>query len=280
MPLPIIPLIAAGATLAAGGIQAGATARQNRLSREFSREQYLREQQQAVNLWKMQTEYNSPASQVSRLNAAGLNPALMYGKHGSTGQASSIPNSTGQRPEFRVNDFGQYLGTAMQHMVDIETKQQQVQNMKTDQLAKLAQIELINTQTGRGKYDLGLEKDLRDVSLDMRKEQLRSLRKGMEVQDASIAKVLDSISSQALDRAKTKEEIENVKQLRKNLKSENYLKGLDAQLRKLGINPNDPLFLRVLARILNNNPDNLSKIIHPGEGGWLGIIQSLFNIKR
>jgi len=46
---------------------------------------------QNVSMWKMQNEYNSPAQQMARYKEAGLNPNMIYGKGGSSGNASMLP---------------------------------------------------------------------------------------------------------------------------------------------------------------------------------------------
>lgn len=50
--------------------------------------------------WNMANEYNSPANQMKRFEAAGLNPNLMYGQ-GSPGNASSVPSPSLHNPGFK-----------------------------------------------------------------------------------------------------------------------------------------------------------------------------------
>lgn len=53
----------------------------------------LQEQQNKANkeLWQKQTEYNTPANQITRLREAGLNPSLAYGKGVATNIAGAPP---------------------------------------------------------------------------------------------------------------------------------------------------------------------------------------------
>lgn len=60
--------------------------RQNRRNRQNMRYQHDLDKQ----MWDYQNEYNTPAKQMERLKAAGLNPNLMYGQ-GTTGNASGAP---------------------------------------------------------------------------------------------------------------------------------------------------------------------------------------------
>lgn len=68
MPFPLIPVITAAAGL-------GSSLINHFSARSLSNNAF----RQNVNMWNMQNQYNSPAAQVARLTAAGLNPALAYG---------------------------------------------------------------------------------------------------------------------------------------------------------------------------------------------------------
>lgn len=56
----------------------------------FQREMAEYEWSKNLEMWNMQNKYNSPASQMSRFKAAGLNPNLIYSQ-GNAGNASSMP---------------------------------------------------------------------------------------------------------------------------------------------------------------------------------------------
>lgn len=66
--------------------------------------QYNRQRKDALDDWHRQNQYNSPVQQMARLKEAGLNPALMYGKSGGTGQAESVRGSErvqSERPDIK-----------------------------------------------------------------------------------------------------------------------------------------------------------------------------------
>lgn len=71
------------------------------MNKELSEYQYDREMQQwerenqaNIDFWNMQNAYNSPAAQMERYQAAGLNPNLIYGQSNTADQvtAASSPN--------------------------------------------------------------------------------------------------------------------------------------------------------------------------------------------
>lgn len=103
--------------------------------------------QRSIAMWHMQNEYNSPAEQMKRFGAAGLNPHLIYGQ-GSAGNANSTPQYQAPNIQYRyaAPAYGgavssiiptlMSVGTWMQNMkaseVDIQAKQTGME--KTEQL--------------------------------------------------------------------------------------------------------------------------------------------------
>lgn len=88
-----MPLTEAAAALIGTGITAlantGSVFYSNWQSRRLADEQYRRQQEDI----RLQNAYNSPAAQMVRLKAAGINPALYYGSGHSieSGEQSTIP---------------------------------------------------------------------------------------------------------------------------------------------------------------------------------------------
>ncbi len=85
-----------------------------------------------LEMWNKQNEYNSPAKQMERFKAAGLNPNLMYSQ-GSSGLASSAPTSSvpvAQRPSIGdTNAFEKMFGILKEGLhldTDIALKEAQI----------------------------------------------------------------------------------------------------------------------------------------------------------
>lgn len=72
----------------------------------------LQREQQAwqESMWNKQNEYNTPAAQIQRMRAAGLNPALMYSQ-GDVGNAGSV-GSVAPAHVQPVTGFAQGIGAA------------------------------------------------------------------------------------------------------------------------------------------------------------------------
>lgn len=93
MPFPFIPLIIAGAQVAASAIAAKKQKKANMQLAQFQADA----NQQSID---RQNAYNSPKAQVSRFQEAGLNPALMY----SQGSAGNQPSAMSY-PEIGKTDY-------------------------------------------------------------------------------------------------------------------------------------------------------------------------------
>ena len=177
MPAPALlaPLLASGATSAFNALS---TNFQNAKSREWSRQMYDRQYSDNINFWRMQNAYNDPSAQMARLRKAGLNPALLYGGSGAgaSGQSGAIASPDVQRPEFNAPRIGDFLGeglTNVHQIYDLEVKEQQLDNLKSDNLVKLNQAMLLASQANRSQFDLGVETDLRSITLEARREAVR-----------------------------------------------------------------------------------------------------------
>lgn len=84
-----------------------------------------------LEMWKMQNEYNSPASQMQRYKDAGLNPNLIYGQ-GSSGNATSLPKYSAPTMQpvtvhpavFQLNNALDVLGKYMDYRIKSAQEQQ------------------------------------------------------------------------------------------------------------------------------------------------------------
>ena len=248
------PSLLAGA--ASGLIQSGVNAifqsQQNKKNRKFSREMYDLQHQHSIENWHRENEYNSPQAQMRRLSDAGLSPHLVYGK-GATATGGSIDSASAHNPNTaapRLSGFD-VLGKYM----DFQMRQAQVNNLRTQNTVMLEDAKLRSAQTAdtlasaqRKGFDLGLDSELRQYSVDTRKEQLRQLRALIDI-------------SQNRDRRE--QSLHSPTKL--NLQLGNRLKQSDLNLRKEGIFPHDPLWMRFIQSHTKNWGDYLKRT----DRGWI-----------
>lgn len=152
-------LISGGSGLLSGLFNIGSARRANKRMVEF---------------WKMQNEYNHPAAQRKRLEEAGLNPALMYGKSASPGIAGSV----GQPARAELN-----LDNPMAHLTkfaDVKLREVQADNVRSQNSVNVQQEALLAAKTAgeilknkATRYDWNVARDLARTSADAAKQNLR-----------------------------------------------------------------------------------------------------------
>lgn len=76
-----------------------------------------KQNQQQIDFWKMNNEYNTPFNQRARLEQAGLNPDLMYGGSGNMHQSQMPGAASGSAPNVDYGSFSDNLRFAMQAQV-------------------------------------------------------------------------------------------------------------------------------------------------------------------
>lgn len=268
------PLLAAG--LAAGGslLNAGLQGTQNRADRKFTEKMYRIQRADSLADWNMQNAYNSPEQQMLRLKSAGLNPNLVYG-NGATAEASmprqsTISGSARPAPQLDVNGtISTYYNSQLQSQT-VDNLKRQNELMAKDAVLKdaqtLATLASANNQdstTALNRVELKfrepqLNYQLSAASANIAKTiadtdyTVQNNIRANEMQQSNLNEAIQRIISSKINNAKTQEEIKQIKANVENMKKDGTLKQLDINLRKLGLNPNDPTYQRIIAQALQN----------------------------
>lgn len=126
------PLLGLGLNLA-GNLY---TNMQNRRSQNAAnRLNYQMQQEQNAwneKMWHMNNEYNTPANQMKRLLAAGLNPDLMYGNPGQGTSAAPAQGTTPSHAEaFQSLGFGDMFSNAQQLMMQKKANDANIRLMQS-----------------------------------------------------------------------------------------------------------------------------------------------------
>lgn len=318
MPLPLItPALASvavgGMNLIGQGINAAAQGSMNRKSRKWSEKMYAQQRKDALEDWDRQNIYNSPSAQMERLKAAGLNPNLVYGHGADAGAVSPVRSSQVEawRPQAPQIDLGGAGSSMLDAYYSVQMKQQGIDNMATqgeilkrevtlkeiEALAKLTDVDKKNVDIDRGKLKLAIESKLAELGipidtalagLDLTRARKDILLKDYELRAAmnekNVQLASERVISLKLGRDLTREEIQRVRQVTANLVFAGLISKKQAEMWGSGINPNDPMWARILLEIVNayftpqggkkNNPA-LNKIMRefPGKnrgatGNW------------
>lgn len=217
---------------AAGALAQG---KMNRKTREWNEKMYDRQRADALADWNMQNEYNSPAAQMERFKAAGLNPNLIYGQSNESGvvRSTDVKSWNPQTPDVAgaaTSTLDRYFNTQM--------KTAQINNLRAQNDNILAQKRLIDAQTlgvYKGIEDKESQIGLRDWTLT----EKQGLYPGsLEMQDWKIRHSMKDLDIKTqrheydmLQRAQSLEK--GVVQI-VNMRLDSYLKKLDGAL-KMGM---------------------------------------------
>jgi len=259
-------LYVAGAQLASTAINAQSAANTNKKQRQWSEKMYDMQKKDAEAQWHMQNEYNTPASQMQRLESAGLNPNLVYGKGadvtGGPIRGAAAPSWTPKAPTVD-------LASPFQAYQNYKIGQAQADNLKVQNTVmlqeaalKAAQIANTTANTARSKFDLDLSGELRNVSIDVAKENLRKLGADATTSDITAsnlgqkmgADLQNSVQELLLKKAQTansEAERRRIEASIKDIENSADLKRLDIELKKNGVQPGDQIYWRVISRILS-----------------------------
>lgn len=171
MPGPLlIPLIAAGASVASQAINAGSQSATNQSQLSYSREMYEKQRADALADWNMQNQYNSPKEQMTRFKEAGLNPNLIYGQMSNSPVVrSSSPQS--YNPTAPQADLGSTANMAIGQYYDTQLKTAQIDLVKAqaDATMKEALIKAVTNEK--------LQKELPYVTQNMEAQLSSALLK-------------------------------------------------------------------------------------------------------
>lgn len=252
--MPIDPsVVVAGAGLLGTAANAVSTGKTNKKSREWNEMMYNRQRYDARQQWHMQNEYNSPAAQMKRLQEAGLNPNLVYGTGSATQNAPSIdsasaPTWSPRAPQIEASaPIAAYFDTQLRQAQTDNTKAQNtiLTNQALLQIGELAALDMKNSLS-RATYG---------NTLELANEQLRQMKSRTHLLDidatyAEQGKNVDIEHKRGLAE-KIWQDLDEQKLRMKGMSQDQKIKQFEIELRKNGINPNDPIYMRMIGRIIS-----------------------------
>ncbi|QCS36949.1 DNA pilot protein [Tortoise microvirus 32] len=269
----------------------------NKKTREWNEKIYGQQRLDALADWERQNNYNHPSAQMARLREAGLNPNLVYGNGASSPSApirsADAPTWNPRPPSF---DPGAVFGSGLAAYFNTETRTAQVDNLRAqndvliqDALLKAAQTVSTLQSTENSKFDLGLKSELRQISVDAARASLDKVKadtamtlssneRAQAMLQPSLQKAAEEVLTMRANRATSAATRQQIYAQIENIKKDGQLKDLDIQLKKMGISPSDPLYMRVLGRAIGDG-SNLGNSIRKGVSeSWKGL-KSLFGVE-
>lgn len=274
----VLPLIAAGSQLASSGINAASQASMNKKTRDFQIAMYNQQRQNSLSDWQMQNDYNHPSQQMARLRQAGLNPNLVYG-NGATTQASPVRSTDSgswnpQAPQFNL---GAAANAGIGAYYDMQIKDANLDNLRAqntvimdEHALKQAQTAAVLASTGKttidtesATFDLMMKNLTKDYDLSYRQGMVKKQdadtrftldqnERAQAMQASTLATAAEGILRSRSERATSAAQRQSIYAQIENIKKDTTLKQLDIDLRRMGVQPNDPLWSRIVGRLLNN----------------------------
>jgi hypothetical protein len=255
MPLPALAL--------AAGVSGLGSLVSNLIGNKGAKNRQDRANQQNIEFWNMQNAYNHPTEQMKRLREAGLNPNLIYGSSpaNASGSSSQIAPSKAAPYNFDnpLSDINKYY--------DIKRTEAQTNNVQANTLVQEQEAILRTfrtaTEAARGSKtgtEAELAKELKDVSLSAAKENLRQneartiqIQLDNEIKEQSKKDLIKDVFYR----------VQNAKETLTGQKLLNRLRQLEADLKQIGIEKNDPWYFRIFGRALGKEGvDEILNIKH------------------
>lgn len=269
MPFPIAAAIAAGSSIASNIQQAGAS----KAARDWQIDMYNKQREHALADRDFENVYNSPAEQMKRLTAAGLNPNLVYGNGASASNSATTRQSSAPsaQPAQTTNIFKDALDTyfearrqeiltdnteaviALNNAKRFKTEQEEsTERWRTDEaqnrVAKQRQDLYVGEKSLEYQIDaarLRNEKTKADINFTLRENERQTAMNASNLKEAVQRIALMKANQEVSEANKAK-----IMQQTQKILQEIQLGKSDIQNAKLGLNKNDPMYLRVINSII------------------------------
>lgn len=241
MAAPVVPWIIAGAANLIGSLFSSRQSRKNTKSQiAYQKAEAERERASNMEMWKMQTAYNSPTEQMARLQAAGLNPNLAYGSGNVAGLSADTPKGYERAGNVDFAQQKSVLGNALQTAPAVLSMYQDYK-MKNAQIGIAQQENYWRTQLLNKRAVLLGEQG----SLTRQKALEAGLR----------APYAGEMARYTLEGKKAA--IEKVREDTRSLKLENQL---NTMLKPYGLTSRDSALVRQIVRVMSEDNPSISAI--------------------
>ena len=169
------PLVASS-LIGLGGSFIGSLFGDNSAKKQFKYQQQLNREafQHDVDMWNRQNAYNTPSAQMERLQAAGLNPNLVYGNGGATNTANSAPTyNAGSAPDVAAarQAAGSLANAGFNTALNFQLAQVQAANIEADTKLKETQGNLNQTNNEIALIDKYLKQNTVDSDIQYQLEK-------------------------------------------------------------------------------------------------------------
>lgn len=203
-----------------------------------------------VAMWERQNAYNDPQSQMSRLQAAKLNPNLVYGSGSATGNQSGPPPSFNPA-EYKAPDI-QYRFSPMQIPEVLSAYQDfQMKKAQVDQVRAVTQATRMRTLS----ETFGLTR-----SKELFPHQLSILEQEGEQAWYGTRNAQREMQRRGLQNMLMRGEVDRLPLVQERMFNENLYSRYRNEWMKAGVTSSDHILFRVMSRMWNESGLSVSNI--------------------
>lgn len=270
-------VLSSAISAASAGGTAVAQGKLNKKNRKWQEKMYAIQKADALENWRRQNEYNSPAKQMQRFKEAGLNPNLIYGQ-GSAGNASNIDLGKPGNPDTSVTDFtpiGQAISNGFIKYYDIRQANANITNterqneilalkkeyQEAENQGILIDNMLKDIKLSGDKIALKFKEPLLYYSLEMNAQRLAEMRQNMQLNlnkdEREAVRLASDLRTAVINVAYIRAQTATTEAQRQmilkqidNIKADTALKEQSYRFQKDGIPPNDGSVGAFLMRLI------------------------------
>lgn len=193
---------------------------------EFNKAEAQRARDYNTSMLQYQNAYNSPAQQIQRMKAAGLNPDLMYGNGqlgASSASASASPNasSPGAPSGTSYNPQSTRLGDAIMNALSIERQRAEIDAIKQNTQNAGTENQILQT-------DAKFREALLSGQVSLQGVQITNGEKAGRFTDEQITNLREQTSMLVVQQEKTKKEMDLLRAQYANVSIDTVNKKIDS----------------------------------------------------
>lgn len=163
-------------SLGASAVSGIFNANQAKKNRAFQERMYEKQKNDSIEFWKMQNEYHLPSAELQRIKDSGLNPLLLYGAGGVSGQSSSQPAMPSAPHGAQASaSFENPLAGSVAAYAQMRLLNAQKENVEADTMKKIQEAlerGSQNVKNWQESQNLKTENDFNLSTMELRKEAI------------------------------------------------------------------------------------------------------------
>lgn len=268
MPFPIAAAIAGGAALLSAGGGMAAQNKTNKMNMRIAKYSYKKDRE----MWELNNAYNDPKAQMARLEAAGLNPNLVYGNGTVAGNSSSsIPKYQAPHVQYQAPDIGgvvqAYQSTRIQE-AQLDNLKAQEENTRARTITEASNAALKAIGVTRAKENVRHESVMHPHQESVAKTKVTQSEADLQSTWNKLLLMQQDLILKNLEEDARKKKLTGIDLQNEKLSADIMFKKYENELRSAGVNSSDHPIMRMLIRAIKSgnmqfNSEKMSRDLNP-----------------